>query len=59
MFQHISAHFSTFQHTLEVLEWDKKNPAEDVRVKVKVKGSTDMGWVTRASADGMQYLKIQ
>lgn len=44
---------------LEVLEWDKKNPAEDVRVKVKVKGSTDMGWVTRASADGMQYLKIQ
>lgn len=44
---------------LEVLEWDKKTPNEDVRLKVKVKGSSDIGWTTRATADGTQFLKIQ
>lgn len=43
----------------KVLEWDKKNASEDVRVKVKVKGSADMGWATRAAADGTQFMKIQ
>lgn len=44
---------------LQVLEWDQKSANEEIRVKVKVKGSTDMGWATRASADGTQFLKIQ
>ena len=43
---------------LEVLEWEKKSVNEDVRMKVKVKGSPEIGWVTRATADGIQFLKI-
>eukprot|EP00438_Fugacium_kawagutii_P022652 Skav224876 [mRNA] locus=scaffold1112:128568:131243:+ [translate_table: standard] len=49
----------SYGEKLEVLEWDKKNASEDVRVKVKVKGSADIGWATRAAADGTQFMKIQ
>lgn len=56
---------------LEVIEWDQKGPTEEIRVKVgrvrccmavcevRVKGAADIGWATRASADGTQFMKLQ
>ena len=55
---------------LEVIEWDQKGAAEEIRVKVghvrccmaacevRVKGAADIGWATRASADGAQFMKL-
>ena len=43
---------------VEILEWYQKNANGDVRVKARVKGTSDIGWVTMLTAEGIEVLRI-